>query len=425
MGYLEDLINIAFDGVKGIIDDKNIKDTNGLVVYKKGNKLVMAPELERYVDFKIRDRKIYVPLDGMWGVGIYFDKEPVKTENGYEGGHFNLFVYAEMGDKVIEKKLMHQCHVGGDSGYVGACFTMINLLNFVAGLGSVFFQVGSLIYKTMKKIADGHEIELSEEIKNKIADVYREDLIRGLEGYRESGMASWGVAYSLFSSMLNLLDLGVKLDDYFGVEDLELVMKVYETAKLNKVYGSDKIIKYSRSLANKLLEKAANYDVFPEKLRGIKKIYLSGSSQKVLEALTKFEMLEELDLSHCGLTELPESIGNLRNLEVLDLENNELTELPESILDLRNLKELDIGGNRLTKLPESFGGLKNLRRLNLGYNKLTELPESIGNLRNLEVLDLENNELTELPESIGNLRNLEVLDLKNNGFTELPESIGE
>ena len=61
----------------------------------------------------------------------------------------------------------------------------------------------------------------------------------------------------------------------------------------------------------------------------------------------------------------------------------------------------------ISTLPESIGDLKSLQTLYLDNNKLTTLPESIGNLKSLTYLDLVNNQLTTLPESIGNLTSLQ------------------
>ena len=124
--------------------------------------------------------------------------------------------------------------------------------------------------------------------------------------------------------------------------------------------------------------------------------------------------IKRLDMSGYDLTNLPSSIGKLRNLERLDLQGNNLTKLPESIGNLRKLKDLDLSENDLTKLPSFIGNLTKLRELDLGDNKLTSLPESIGNLTQLKELDLSYNNLKSLPSQIGNLGNLIDLDLYNN-----------
>ncbi|TMC24743.1 MAG: leucine-rich repeat domain-containing protein, partial [Chloroflexi bacterium] len=71
-----------------------------------------------------------------------------------------------------------------------------------------------------------------------------------------------------------------------------------------------------------------------------------------------------------------------------------LTSLPESLGQLTNLRRLDLTGNQLTSLPEWLGNLVQLRRLYLDENQLTSLPESLGNLLHLEEVHVDKNQLT-------------------------------
>jgi len=88
-----------------------------------------------------------------------------------------------------------------------------------------------------------------------------------------------------------------------------------------------------------------------------------------------------LDLYNCGLTSLPESIGNLRAVTWLCVTCNKLTSLPESIGNLADLRYLYVYNNQLTSLPESIGCLNSLEELRVYGNQLASLPESITNLK--------------------------------------------
>jgi hypothetical protein len=79
-----------------------------------------------------------------------------------------------------------------------------------------------------------------------------------------------------------------------------------------------------------------------------------------------------------------------------------------------SVTRLDLENKKLTELPGSIGDLRNLEILYLYENQLTSLPERIGNLKNLQTLYLENNQLTRLPERIGDLTDLEILHLGDN-----------
>ena len=69
-----------------------------------------------------------------------------------------------------------------------------------------------------------------------------------------------------------------------------------------------------------------------------------------------------LDLSYAGLTELPESFGQLTALQTLDLRDNDLTELPESFYDIKNLTHFDHD-------PDPFHPCPDLRKQAGGQGK--------------------------------------------------------
>ncbi|KAL2918479.1 U1 snRNP protein [Polyrhizophydium stewartii] len=136
-----------------------------------------------------------------------------------------------------------------------------------------------------------------------------------------------------------------------------------------------------------------------------------------------FLHLEKLHLTYNQITELPDSIGDLKELVELKIENNQLESLPASIVQLGKLQELSLRENKLASLPEDIGRLKGLVYLYLDGNRLKSLPESIGSLRKLEEIGIADNELKSLPDSIGGLKRLLKLELYKNQFESLPESI--
>ena len=147
----------------------------------------------------------------------------------------------------------------------------------------------------------------------------------------------------------------------------------------------------------------------------------------------------ELDLKHCGYSELPVAVAGFPALVKLDVSHNALRTLPSLPLSLETLFAL---GNHFEAIPPAVAALPRLRMLSfkscrlrsigeaplppslqwliLTDNRLTALPESLGTLVRMRKLMLANNRLESLPASIGAMRELELLRLANNRLPSLP-----
>ena len=165
----------------------------------------------------------------------------------------------------------------------------------------------------------------------------------------------------------------------------------------------------------------------------------------VLRAIESGELddVTSLDVSNCGLEELPESVGRLRRLEFLNAGGNRLRSLPASVKLLTNLKRAFFLANAFEEVPEVLGELPSLFMLSfkanavrtvserslapsLGWlilsdNAIERLPNSLGNCARMRKLMLAGNRLSSLPESMKNLKNLELLRLADNRFETIPE----
>lgn len=110
-------------------------------------------------------------------------------------------------------------------------------------------------------------------------------------------------------------------------------------------------------------------------------LFMISSFPESLFALPKLKCIE---IKHCGLSSLPENIGQYTNIINLNFMGNQLEKIPESIGQLTKLKSLDLSYNKLQYLPESIGQLANLVYFKLCCNKLQYLPKSIKNLKQLK-----------------------------------------
>lgn len=131
-----------------------------------------------------------------------------------------------------------------------------------------------------------------------------------------------------------------------------------------------------------------------------------------------------LDLSNCGLEEVPPQVFSLTDLVDLSLAGNNITHIQDDIQNLTSLRRLGLSGNWLSELPASIGKLKQLENLWIQGNLLEGLPKEIGDLGKLSVLALTGNMLEEIPESIGSLSNLQVLSISGNKLEQLPSGLG-
>ncbi|MCI5179142.1 MAG: DUF1566 domain-containing protein [Candidatus Electrothrix sp. AW3_4] len=101
----------------------------------------------------------------------------------------------------------------------------------------------------------------------------------------------------------------------------------------------------------------------------------------VLE-LNKLSDLQELKLSHNGISKFPETELPVQNLQLLDLSHNDLTEIP--YLAMNALKIWNLQGNGAVRLADDYGdlfSLPNLKKLQYDsgsdYDNLSKLPEGL------------------------------------------------
>ncbi|XP_065011583.1 receptor-like protein EIX1 [Musa acuminata AAA Group] len=146
-------------------------------------------------------------------------------------------------------------------------------------------------------------------------------------------------------------------------------------------------------------------------------VNLSTASPDWLRAVNQLPSLQQLYLSGCGLTALPDSLSrvNLTALTTLDLRGNFFNStFPSWLFELRSLSYLAISNSELYgTVPAGFGNLTRLAQLDLSGNSLSgSIPVDLWSLASLTTLDLSHNSFTSplLPE-IGNTTSLSQLNL--------------
>ncbi|KAL5564413.1 hypothetical protein UlMin_027577 [Ulmus minor] len=137
----------------------------------------------------------------------------------------------------------------------------------------------------------------------------------------------------------------------------------------------------SQSRENKLLS-----------LRTLLALPLSyGSGKPVLELhelfLKEVGCLRVLSLPQSSITELPDSIGNMKYLRYLDLSWTSIKELPDSICTFYNLQTLLLSWcEDLEQLPTRLAALVNMRHLHIRGTSLKEMPLQMCKMKSLERL---------------------------------------
>lgn len=165
-------------------------------------------------------------------------------------------------------------------------------------------------------------------------------------------------------------------------------------------------LKSGKLIGAKTLKLVADLKAFPE------------------EILSLAETLEILDLSDNQLTELPDSIRQLKKLRIVFFARNNFTVFPEILAECPRLTMIGFKSNQIQHIPENpFPPL--LKWLILTDNKITRIPKSIGDCNQLQKFALAGNLLEELPVEMAGCRHLELLRVSANKLRAIPKWLFE
>ncbi|XP_062113796.1 putative disease resistance protein At3g14460 [Humulus lupulus] len=208
---------------------------------------------------------------------------------------------------------------------------------------------------------------------------------------------------------MSFFQLGIDYisEPYFVMHDLIVDLARVVSGKycclLEHNEDIDKIEKKTRHLgcATEVLcygDKISTYDFKATRLRTLLSIRsgFGGSlvpKEVVHDLLSKLKCLKVLSFRDCGITDLADSIGDLKYLRYLDLSGTDIVMLPESVTLLYNLQTFKLENCRLLEtLPKDMHLLINLRHLiirqevSYDFGSLKEMPSQISKLINLQML---------------------------------------
>ncbi|XP_042455807.1 disease resistance protein Pik-2-like [Zingiber officinale] len=103
------------------------------------------------------------------------------------------------------------------------------------------------------------------------------------------------------------------------------------------------------------------------------------------KSFSKLFLLKYLSLRNTGLSELPDSIGDLQNLEFLDMRGTRIKELPNTMVKLQKLVYL-LAGPQGFKFLKGIGKLKRLVAFGMAYADKMQSLQEIGELVDLQKL---------------------------------------
>ncbi|KAB2607082.1 disease resistance protein [Pyrus ussuriensis x Pyrus communis] len=104
-----------------------------------------------------------------------------------------------------------------------------------------------------------------------------------------------------------------------------------------------------------------------------------------LDRLFKLQCLRVLKLRGYYISELPDSISNLKHLRYLNLCENPIMKLPDTVCSLYNLQTLLVSDCRyLAELPTFLRRLIHLRHLDFRGTKIKKMPPHMGKLKDLQ-----------------------------------------
>ena len=123
-----------------------------------------------------------------------------------------------------------------------------------------------------------------------------------------------------------------------------------------------------------------------------------------------------LDLGHCNIARLPETVVDLIKEEVdrLSLSHNQLWYIPPRFSECNHLRYLNIRSNVFREIPRGVYKLPLLEILDISRNKVRKISRDIRNLTSLRVFAIVHNRVDDLPTELCEMNKLQILKIAEN-----------
>lgn len=148
------------------------------------------------------------------------------------------------------------------------------------------------------------------------------------------------------------------------------------------------------------------------------------TAEELSDAFARLPRLQILSIEGIpSLDVLPREISNLKNLQFLNVTSCGIKEIPVEIGQLPNLTDLIFRDLKFYNgiFPNFLCDMPQLISLDFGDCDLQEIPDCIGNLTELEDFHVDGNQLDQLPASIGKLTKLLRISFYGNYAMHLPK----
>ena len=137
-------------------------------------------------------------------------------------------------------------------------------------------------------------------------------------------------------------------------------------------------------------------------------------TQLEISWLRKIYWVKKLRLAHNEFTSLPPDMGSyLKQCTKLDLQWNRIREISACLLELPSINELNLSHNDIIDIPDVPKWSASLSVLDLSYNCLSNLPNSAV-APTLSNLNISNNQFRKVPHCVCSFVGLAALNIANN-----------